>query len=121
MCHQVIEKVLKAFISQNSDEMPIKTHNPLKSSHICGKAFSSETVILYGLYAQGNAHYDGDIDVAVVFDHYDNSILDGLQSLYKLHRNIDDRIEPVLLEDQEDKIGFTKHVRQTGCLIYSEI
>lgn len=84
------------------------------------RTFSPEAIFLYGSYANGNARQDSDIDIAVMFEQYNDSLLDGLQGLYKLRRNIDDRIEPVLIEAHQDKSGFAKHIRQTGYLIYSK-
>ena len=39
--------------------------------------------------------------------------------LYKLRRNVDDRIEPVLLEENSDESGFLKEILKHGQVIYS--
>ncbi len=82
------------------------------------KAFSPEAIILYGSYANGEARQNSDIDIAVIFHRYNDNPLTGMQSLFKLRRNIDSRIEPVLLDEQHDKSGFLKHIKQTGHVVY---
>lgn len=83
------------------------------------KRFSPSSIILYGSYANGSARESSDIDIAVVFDRYPDSILDGMKSLYRLRRDVDDRIEPILLEKCNDKSGFYSHVLKTGQVLYS--
>lgn len=50
-------------------------------------------VILFGSYAKGNYTEDSDIDIAVVFNDY-NNLLDIQLDLMRLRRKIDSRIEP---------------------------
>lgn len=80
--------------------------------------FSPKAIILFGSYANGNAHDDSDIDIAVVFDRYTQKHLDAMQDLFVLTQNVDMRIEPILLEEANDKSGFLRHVKQTGKVIY---
>jgi len=39
--------------------------------------------------------------------------------LFRLRRNIDARIEPILLEEKNDKSGFLEEILKTGEIIYS--
>lgn len=79
-----------------------------------------QKVILYGSFAKGNWHENSDIDVAVIVDSIDNDILETKKMLFKLRRGIDDRIEPILLEDNSsDKSGFLKDVLKYGHVVYS--
>jgi hypothetical protein len=39
--------------------------------------------------------------------------------LFRLRREIDARIEPVLLEESNDKSGFLEEILKTGEIIYS--
>ena len=50
-------------------------------------------VILFGSYAKGTYNDDSDIDIAVVFKEYDETI-DMQLELMRLRRKLDSRIEP---------------------------
>ena len=50
-------------------------------------------IILFGSYAKGNYTDDSDIDIAVVFNDY-NNLMDIQLDLMRLRRKIDSRIEP---------------------------
>jgi predicted nucleotidyltransferase len=78
-------------------------------------------IILFGSQARGNTHQDSDIDVAVVIDNADNTeknVIELETALFKLRRDIDLRIEPIILEQENDKSGFLAHVRTTGKVLY---
>lgn len=82
--------------------------------------FDVKMMILYGSYAKGNERADSDIDVAVVVDSLKEDILTSEAKLCRLRRNIDDRIQPILLESQNDKSGFLEDIIKTGTLIYKQ-
>lgn len=75
-------------------------------------------VILYGSYAKGTAHEGSDIDIAVICDSIGDDFLKKSQQLFKLRRDIDSRIEPILLEQGNDKSGFCEEILKTGKVIY---
>jgi len=77
-------------------------------------------IILYGSYAKGTARKDSDIDIAVVVSSVINDFLDEATMLYTLRREIDDRIEPILIVESNDRSGFLEDVRKTGYRIYPE-
>lgn len=81
-----------------------------------------EQCYLYGSYARGNPRKYSDIDVALVVgrlnDDYD--ILKTEPILWRLTRQVDDRIEPILVERDTDYAGFLDEIRRTGILIESE-
>jgi len=81
--------------------------------------FQVKKIILYGSYAKGSASKHSDIDVAVVLDGNEEDLLTSEAKLYKLRRDIDVRIEPVLLDDKNDKSGFLEEITKTGEIIYS--
>jgi predicted nucleotidyltransferase len=81
--------------------------------------FSVKKVILFGSYARGTAKKDSDIDVAVVVDKMPDDVLASESKLYRLRRTLGERIEPVLLEENEDRSGFLKEILKTGHVIYS--
>ena len=55
--------------------------------------FNPQQIILFGYYAKGTYNDDNDIDIAVVFNDYDESI-DMQLELMRLRRKLDSRIEP---------------------------
>ena len=76
-------------------------------------------IILYGSYAKGTAREDSDIDIAVIVSKIINDYLDEAAMLYMLRVEIDSRIEPILLKDEDDRSGFLEDVRRTGYTLYS--
>jgi len=80
--------------------------------------FSPIQIILYGSYAKGGARIDSDIDIAVVVKEITGDYLDGIHLLYKLRRDLDARIEPVLLESEHDSSGLLREVRRTGKVVF---
>jgi predicted nucleotidyltransferase len=78
-----------------------------------------QKIILYGSYAKGNSKEDSDIDIAIVVDKIDENFLDMEVLLYKLRRHVDDRIEPILIDCNEDKSGFLDEILKHGQIIYS--
>ncbi len=83
------------------------------------KNFPVRMIILYGSYAKGTEREYSDIDVAVIVDKIGEDILTTEAKLYSLRNDIDDRIQPVLLEKDEDKSGFLEEILKTGEIIYS--
>lgn len=78
-------------------------------------------IILYGSYAKGTAKANSDIDVAVVVNKLNMDYLEASKMLYKLRRDIDDRIEPILIDETNDKSGFLKEIQNTGYVVYTKI
>jgi len=78
-------------------------------------------IILYGSYAKNTFREDSDIDVAVVVDEIKEDFLETAAKLYKLTRDIDDRIEPILLDSAHDESGFLEQIMNEGKAIYEVI
>ncbi len=76
-------------------------------------------VVLYGSYAKENWKEESDIDIAIIVSSVDDDFLETETMLYKLRRNIDDRIEPILLEENNDESGFLNEVLKHGQIIYN--
>ncbi len=57
------------------------------------RKYDGVRIYLFGSYIRGNYHDDSDIDIAVVFKEYDNT-LEIFLELMRLRRSIDSRIEP---------------------------
>lgn len=96
---EVLEK-LKKF-----SDIVVEKYNPLK-------------IVLFGSYAKGTNKEESDIDVAVIVEKIDGSFLEKEAGLYKIRRNIDENIEPVLFEAGSDKSGFLDSILSYGEVIY---
>ncbi|MDR3188777.1 MAG: nucleotidyltransferase domain-containing protein [Prevotellaceae bacterium] len=98
----IIEKV-KAYKALVNEQFPVKIDN----------------FYLFGSYAKGAPRKDSDIDVALVVRHLekDYSIWDTEPLLWKIGRQVDFRISPVLVALDTDYAGFFDEIRQTGVLI----
>lgn len=88
-------------------------------SELVSKRLKPNKILLYGSYVKGNWHKDSDIDIAIVVDTIGDDYLEIASMLYQFRRNIDDRIEPVLLEEGRDPTGFLKEILRHGEVIYS--
>lgn len=75
-------------------------------------------VILFGSYARGTAREYSDIDVAVVTDTPAEDWLEASTQLFRLRRDIDLSIEPVLVDSSTDRSGFLEEIRKTGEVVY---
>ena len=71
-------------------------------------------IILYGSYARESEHPGSDIDIAVIVDRIDGDYLELSVKLYEMVRDIDVRIEPVLLNENLDKSGFIESIMKYG-------
>ena len=83
------------------------------------RRFPVKSVILFGSHVNGNARVDSDIDVAVIVEaaEIDQSIIEF--ELFKLRREIDLRIEPVLFTNNtQDPSGFFDTILKTGEIVY---
>ena len=76
-----------------------------------------EEIILFGSHAAGTSSVDSDIDVAVVVKKLEGDFFSIRPILWKLRREIDDRIEPVLIDKQHDESDFLHEIQKTGIVI----
>ena len=86
----------------------------IRYRHLLSKHFDLDKVILFGSYAKGLQHIDSDIDVAIVVKQVEGDYFKYTPLLWKLRREIDDRIEPVLFETGKDKSGFLQSIVKEG-------
>jgi len=89
-------------------------------SKIVSKEFPVRRVILFGSHAKGEERPYSDIDIAVIMEKLEGDFLEAQVKLFKLRRSIDLRIEPVLIEETEDKTGFLREVLNSGIEVYSK-
>lgn len=76
--------------------------------------FSPCKVVLFGSLINGNFNENSDIDIAVIKPFLDDNYWELSKKLNRLTRNIDNRIEPVLLHAENDKSGFLTTVLKSG-------
>ena len=84
---------------------------------LLSKHFDIDKIVLFGSYAKWNQSDDSDIDVAVIVNSIDKDYFSYAPLLWKLRREIDDRIEPILIEKNGDKSGFLQEVLKRGLVI----
>jgi len=74
---------------------------------------------LFGSYAKGTPCRHSDIDVAFVVERFDEDydFFETEPLLWKLTRQVDDRIEPVLIARNTDYAGFLDEIQRTGIRI----
>lgn len=76
--------------------------------------FQIEKVYLFGSYAKNTNREDSDIDVAIVVNHIEGDYFAINPLLWRLRREIDDRIEPILIEKDFDDAGFIVEIQKYG-------
>ncbi len=78
------------------------------------KHISLEKVFLFGSYAKNEFRPDSDIDVAIIVKDIGDDFFAIQPLLWKLRRQIDDRIEPILIEKDNDPGGFLIEIEKHG-------
>ncbi len=73
-----------------------------------------ESIYLFGSYAKGTNHNDSDIDVAIVVNQIDGDYFAITPLLWKIRRQVDDRIEPILIETNFDDANFLSEIKRNG-------
>ena len=73
-----------------------------------------EKVYLFGSYAKNTYRTDSDIDVAIVVNKLEGDFFTIQPLLWKLRRQVDDRIEPILIEKDNDYSGFLIEIQRNG-------
>ncbi len=81
---------------------------------LLGNHFDLESVYLFGSFANDTNREDSDIDVAVVVKNISGDYFAVNPLLWKLRREVDDRIEPILIEKDNDKPGFLDEIKKNG-------
>jgi len=81
---------------------------------LLGQYIKFEKVYLFGSYANNTNHKDSDIDVAIIVNQIEGDYFLTTPMLWKLRRQIDDRIEPLLIEKNNDKGGFLSTIQKYG-------
>jgi predicted nucleotidyltransferase len=90
----------------------LQQYKDLVSEH-----FDIDKVVLFGSYAKRKQKHESDIDVAVIVNSVNDDFFTYAPLLWKLSRQVDNRIEPVLLINGQDPGGFLDEILQTGLVI----
>ena len=113
MCHQAIEKTLKAYWCSTQPNDPPFTHNLVTGmdkeqalelvrqyKQVIAPHFSDGAkVFLFGSYSKGYARPESDIDVAVVVPSFGDNWWTWTKSLWRDVRKVSSLIEPILMEE----------------------
>lgn len=83
----------------------VQQYNPIK-------------IVLFGSLAKDTFSNYSDIDIAVIVDKVPEDFLNAAKNLNKLTRNIDNRIEPLFLEQDDDRSGFLSTILSTGITLF---
>ena len=84
---------------------------------LLGKHFDLDAVYLFGSFANNTNREDSDIDVAVVVKNISGDYFAINPLLWKLRRQVDDRIEPILIDSNNDISGFLDEIKRNGIKI----
>ena len=95
------------------DKTTALAHAKRYAGLVC-KEVSPCRVFLFGSLANGNFNEHSDIDIAVVKDFLDDNYWELTKKLNRLTRNIDNRIEPVLLQPIDNQSGFLSTILKSG-------
>ncbi len=88
-----------------------------KYKELISNQIAVEELILFGSYANGTNREDSDIDVAIIVDKLEGDYFSTRPILWKIRREIDDRIEPLVFEKRHDESGFLQEIQKTGIVI----
>jgi len=87
----------------------LKAYKILVKSHL-----EIDKMYLFGSYARNTNTNESDIDVAIIVNKADKDFFKVNPLLWKLRRQIDDRIEPFLIEKDFDDADFIGEVSSYG-------
>ena len=87
-------------------------------SRLVAERYHPKMIIVYGSYARGTATEESDIDIAVFCDVLPGEHYEHAAELFRLTREIDLRIEPILIESDTVQNRFYKEILKTGKIVY---
>jgi predicted nucleotidyltransferase len=90
----------------------VKQYSTLLKQHM-----QFDKIYLFGSFAKETNRDDSDIDVAILVNKLDGDFFSIHPLLWKLRRQIDDRIEPIIIEKDFDDADFYKEIQNHGIQI----
>jgi len=91
-----------------------------KYADIVRQEYDPLRVILFGSYVHGNPHEYSDIDIAIVFKDFVGDWFGTWSKLVRITRRVDVDIEPHMMDESDDPVGFLEHIYKTGEIIYEK-
>jgi predicted nucleotidyltransferase len=82
------------------------------------EAYNPRYIVLFGSHAYGTPHEYSDIDVGVVFSGLTERRFPIASRLCLLAMDVDMRMEPVVLDTENDASGFAREVLKKGIILY---
>ena len=76
-----------------------------------------DSAYLFGSYVRGTPHKDSDIDIAFIVSDWTGDYFDTVVPIWRLREGLDIRIEPHIIDPEEDYADFGKEIQRTGILI----
>ena len=76
-----------------------------------------DKMILFGSYARESQREESDVDVAIIVDEIQGDYFSITPLLWRIRREVDDRIEPVIFQKDNDESGFLEEIIKNGILI----
>ena len=73
-----------------------------------------DKVYLFGSFAKGTPNKDSDIDIAFVVSNWEGGYFDTIVPIWGLCQKVDLRIEPHIIDPNEDYAYFLREVQRTG-------
>ena len=69
---------------------------------------------LFGSFAKGTPHKNSDIDIAFVVSNWEGGYFDTIVPIWGLCEKVDLRIEPHIIDPDEDYAYFLRELQRTG-------
>ena len=69
---------------------------------------------LFGSFAKGTSHKNSDIDIAFVVSNWEGGYFDTIVPIWGLCEKVDLRIEPHIIDPNEDYSYFLRELQRTG-------
>jgi len=69
---------------------------------------------LFGSYAKGTPNKDSDIDIAFVVSNWEGGYFETVVPIWSMREEIDIRIEPHIIDPEEDYSYFLREIQRTG-------
>ena len=72
---------------------------------------------LFGSFAKGTPHKDSDIDIAFIVSNWTGDYFETVVPIWNMREDFDTRIEPHIIDPEEDYAYFVQEIERTGILI----
>jgi predicted nucleotidyltransferase len=76
-----------------------------------------DKVYLFGSFVKGSPRKDNGIDIAFVVSNREGGYFDTIVPIWRLCEKVDIRIEPHIIDPEEDYAYFLREIQRTGILI----